>query len=121
MLIQQFIIYVLIGSSKISDKILFLLTKNFISDKETTDKTFWKNRQKPKYLNIIPNDLKCLLKDNSPLAAEMLADEEGNYFTSGHIDFYRKIDTSSGFVVTVYPITGALMQLRIPISTQNPM
>jgi len=88
---------------------------------ETTDKAFWSNRQKPKYFDVVPEDLRCLNIDNSPVADEMQADDRGNYIASGHIDFYSSIKGDSGFLKPAFPIVGSFIQLRIPVSTQNPM
>ncbi|MBF0574546.1 hypothetical protein [Dysgonomonas sp. GY617] len=89
---------------------------------ETTDKAFWENKQKPYYFDIASNDLRCLLKDSNPLSVEMAVGEDGKYIASGHVEFYNAITGASGIKIPPYDnIVGSFLQLRIPITTINPM
>lgn len=89
---------------------------------ETTDKAFWENKQKPYYFDIASNDLRCLLKDSNPLSVEMAVGEDGKYIASGHVEFYNAITGASGRKIPPYDnIVGSFLQLRIPITTINPM
>jgi len=92
-------------------------------EEEITDKSFWENKQKPKYFDVLPEDMRCFKKEGLHLrpSPEMETDENGNYIASGHPDFYSKINSSPGYITPLFPITGAFMQLRIPITSQNPM
>ncbi|NDV96400.1 hypothetical protein D0T84_15970 [Dysgonomonas sp. 521] len=87
---------------------------------ETTDKSFWSSEQKPQWFDVLPNDLRCLMKYNNGLQAEMQADN-ATYIASGHPDFYNSILGMSGTSRPAYPIKGTYMQLRLKINTQNPM
>lgn len=96
--------------------------KDSYNENDTSDQdyNFWKNIQKPKWIEVLPNDLRCLMKNNNPLEAEMQTDGK-EYITSGHPDFYTSILGSSGVKVPAYPITGAFVQLELHLTTQNPM
>lgn len=94
--------------------------KDFNFDTESTDKSFWQNIQKPKWVDIIPDDLRCLKKNNSEYSIEM-AEKDGVYIASGHPDFYNSITGASGIVAPAFNITGSFMQFRLSISTLNPM
>lgn len=95
--------------------------KDFDFDSEATDKAFWQEIQKPKWIDIVPNDLRCLKKNNSEYTIEMAMDSNGEYITSGHPDFYSLITGESGIPTPSFNITGSFMQLRLVISTLNPM
>ena len=96
--------------------------KDFNFDTEVTDKAFWQNEQKPDWFDVLPEDPRCLLKNNHPLSIEMMRGEDGKYITSGHSEYYNKITGASGIQSPndIY-IQGAYMQLRIPVTTVNPM
>lgn len=91
------------------------------SPNDVQDKTFWQSEQKPQWTNVNPYDLYCLMKNNSSTESEMQTDDNGQYITSGHPDFYSMVLGSGGFILPKYPIKGAYLQLRIPMSTLNIM
>ncbi len=88
---------------------------------ETVDKSFWENEQKPIWFDVRPDDLRCLMKNNNGNASEMMTDTGGRYRTSGHESFYDDILGTSGIRIPAFPIKGTYMQLRLVITTQNPM
>lgn len=88
---------------------------------ETVDKSFWENEQKPIWFDVRPDDLRCLMKNNNANASEMLTDAVGGYRASGHESFYNDILGASGVRIPAFPIKGTYMQLRLVITTQNPM
>jgi len=88
---------------------------------ESTDKTFWQNEQKPEWMEVIASDPRCLMKNNNVFELEMQRGKDGKYITSGHPEFYDKIVGTSGIRIPFFPIQGAYMQLRIKLTTQNPM
>ena len=94
---------------------------DFVYDTETLDKAFWTNEQKPKWFDVLPDDLRCLMKNNNGNEQEMQSDADATYIASGHADFYNDILGVTGVVKPSYPIQGAYMQLRLVITTQNPM
>lgn len=85
------------------------------------DKSFWANEQKPEWFDVLPDDLRCLMKNNNGNELEMQVGENGVYVASGHPDFYNSILGITGVVKPSYPIKGTYMQLRLVITTQNPM
>lgn len=87
---------------------------------ETTDKSFWNSRQKPNYFDVVSDDLRCLLKNNSSASVE-LASEDGSYIGSGHPDFYNRVNGVNGLKLPAYDIVGTYLQIRVPITTINPM
>ena len=92
------------------------------NDSDTTDKAFWQNEHKPKWFDVLPNDLRCLMSLNNAQQAEMQRDKAGNYIASGHPDFYNSVLAMSGNPGELaFPIKGAFMQLRLKITTQNPI
>lgn len=92
------------------------------ADTDATDKAFWQNEQKPKWFDVLPNDLRCLMSLNNAQQAEMQRDKAGNYIASGHPDFYNSVLAMSGNPGELaFPIKGAFMQLRLKITTQNPI
>ncbi|GHV39653.1 hypothetical protein FACS1894179_04880 [Bacteroidia bacterium] len=93
----------------------------FDYDTETLDKSFWTNEQKPKWFDVLPDDLRCLMKNNNGSELEMQTDADGNYIASGHADFYHSVLGDSGVVKPSYNINGTYMQLRLVITTVNPM
>lgn len=95
--------------------------KDFEFKEGIPDYDFWKSEQKPLWADVLPEDPRCLMKNNSNLAIEMQQDEEGKYIASGHPDFYNSIIGNSGTKLPSYPIKGAYMQIRLVISTLNPM
>ncbi|SHG13318.1 hypothetical protein [Dysgonomonas macrotermitis] len=94
--------------------------QNFDFSTETTDKTFWTGKQKPIYFDINPEDMRCFHAEHTATANEMLSDDE-TYIASGHPDFYSNISGSNGVILPTYDITGCFMQIRVPITTLNPM
>lgn len=88
---------------------------------ETLDKAFWQNEQKPLWFDVLPDDLRCLLKYNNPASIEMQPGDNGVYITSGHEDFYNSIMGVNGTKRPAFPIKGTYMQLRLKITTLNPM
>ena len=94
--------------------------QDFNFETETTDKSFWDGRQKPNYFDVIPNDLRCLLKNNSSASVE-LESAAGAYIGSGHPDFYNRVNGVNGLKLPAYNIVGSYLQIRVPITTINPM
>ncbi len=94
---------------------------DFVYDTETLDKVFWANEQKPEWFDVLPDDLRCLMKNNNGNELEMQTDANGTYIASGHADFYNSVLGVAGIVKPSYPIKGTYMQLRLVITTQNPM
>ncbi|WP_165027269.1 hypothetical protein [Dysgonomonas sp. ZJ279] len=95
--------------------------KDYTPTSETTDKAFWATRQKPQWFEVIPNDLRCLLANNSSASNEMQADAQGYYITTGHGDFYNFMNGASGLQLPAFNISGVYMQIRLVVSTLNPM
>ncbi|WP_051697492.1 hypothetical protein [Prevotella sp. 10(H)] len=87
---------------------------------EITDASFWQNEQKPKWFDVIPEDPRCIMKNNSSIAVEM-QERDGKYIASGHPDFYNEIKGSAGGLLPAFPIKGSYMQLRLKITTLNPI
>ncbi|WP_101688238.1 hypothetical protein [Dysgonomonas massiliensis] len=86
------------------------------------DKKFWENKQKPIWFDVVPDDMRCLLKKNNPLSVEMEWDKDRNtYITSGHPDFYAMVAADNGVPRPAYDITGKYLQIELVISTLNPM
>lgn len=94
---------------------------SFDYNTETLDKTFWADEQKPIWFDVIPDDLRCLMKNNSGIELEMQTDTAGGYIASGHPEFYNSILGVTGITKPSYPIKGTYMQLRVIITSQNPM
>lgn len=94
--------------------------KDFAFEDGIVDYDFWKNEQKPRWIDVLPEDPRCLMKNNSNMAIEMyeLFDE---YLASGHPLFYHSVTEASGRSVPAYPIKGVYMQIRLTISTLNPI
>lgn len=92
---------------------------NFDLDTDA-DKNFWINKQKPIWFDVVPDDMRCLLKRNNPLSVEMESDDKG-YITSGHPDFYSLVGADNGVPRPAYDITGKYLQIELVISTLNPM
>ena len=93
------------------------------NDQTDIDYQFWQGKQKPIWFDVLPEDLRCLMKNNKAYSDEMLMDVDGKYITSGHPDFYNKIIPVSGTPITYLPyeIIGKYYQVRIPVTTLNPM
>lgn len=86
------------------------------------DYNFWQNEQKPKWFDVLPDDLRCLMKYNNGMEIEMQTDTDGNYIASGHVNFYQSILEISGNPgKPAYPIKGSYMQLRLVVTSQNPV
>ncbi|MDH6355480.1 hypothetical protein M2132_001823 [Dysgonomonas sp. PH5-45] len=88
---------------------------------ETQDVEFWADKQKPYWVDINPDDLRCMHKNNSPSVNEMKTDDKGNYIASGHPLFYPELTGVNGIKSPAFGIMGAFMQIRIIISTLNTM
>ncbi|MBK5721837.1 hypothetical protein JGH11_13235 [Dysgonomonas sp. Marseille-P4677] len=86
-----------------------------------SDYDFWLKEQKPEWIDVLPEDPRCLMKNNSNVTIEMQRGSDGKYIASGHPDFYNSIIGYSGVKLPGYPIKGAYMQIRLVISTLNPM
>lgn len=95
--------------------------QDFDYESETIDKSFWASRQKPSYYDVIPDDLRCLLKNNSAASQELETDENGGYIGSGHPSFYNSVNGINGRRLPANDIIGCFLQMRIPITTLNPM
>lgn len=67
-----------------------------------TDYNFWQNEQKPIWFDVLPDDLRCLMKYNNGMEIEMQTDIDGNYIASGHADFYNSILGVTGIVKPSY-------------------
>lgn len=93
----------------------------FDYDTETVDKSFWANEQKPKWFDVVPDDMRCLMKNNNVNEVEMQTDSNGIYIASGHPDFYNSILGVSGISKPSLPIKGTYMQLKVDITSLNPM
>lgn len=89
------------------------------NDEQDIDHIFWKNKQKPKWFDIVPNDPRCLGVGNTYLYNEMQTGDDGNYITSGHPQFYSSINGVRGFQMPAYQIKGAFQQFRLVINTQS--
>jgi len=62
------------------------------------------------------------MKDSHILSFEMARGTDGKYISSGHPEYYNNISGASGVLSPndIY-ISGAYMQIRLPITTLNPM
>ncbi|SBW07234.1 conserved hypothetical protein [uncultured Dysgonomonas sp.] len=94
--------------------------KDFEFKTGIADEVFWQNEQKPLWIDVLPEDTRCLMLNNSEKTQEMQS-SSGVYIASGHPDFYNSILGSSSIPVPAFPIKGAFMQIRIPITTINPV
>ncbi|MDR2002162.1 MAG: hypothetical protein LBQ74_03955 [Prevotella sp.] len=96
--------------------------KDFNFDTEVTDKAFWTNEQKPEWCDVLPEDTRCLMQNNHPLSIEMMRGEDGKYITTGHPEYYNRILGTSGVQSPddIF-ISGTYMQIRLQITTVNPM
>ncbi|MFV0419829.1 MAG: hypothetical protein ACK5KT_14005 [Dysgonomonas sp.] len=91
----------------------------FNYDTEIIDKAFWTNEQKPKWFDVIPDDLRCLKKGNSILTEEMQIDESGEYISSGNPNFYHMLKGSFGYPLPAFNISGVYIQFQLHINTQS--
>lgn len=96
--------------------------QDFDFESEATDKAFWQNEQKPEWCDVLPEDTRCLMYNNHSLSVEMMRGEDGKYITTGHPEYYNKILGASGIQSPddIY-IQGTYMQIRLQITTANPM
>lgn len=94
--------------------------KDFEFKTGITDEVFWQNEQKPLWIDVLPEDTRCLMLNNSEKTQEMQS-SSGVYIASGHPDFYNSILGSSSIPIPAFPIKGAFMQIRIPLTTINPV
>lgn len=96
--------------------------QDFDFNTETMDKSFWQNEQKPEWCDVLPEDPRCLMKDSHILSFEMARGTDGKYISSGHPEYYNNISGASGVLSPndIY-ISGVYMQIRLPITTLNPM
>lgn len=86
------------------------------------DKAFWRYEQKPKWSKIVIGDTpRCFMTANSDRENEMKSDSYNEYLTTGHPDFYKQENGDAGFKVPSFLIQGSYIQLRIAVSTLNPM
>ena len=87
-----------------------------------SDSDFWQNKQKPDWCDVLPEDPRCLMKNNHAMAHEMARGADGRYITSGHPDYYNNIAGASGvpWPDNIY-MSGAYMQIRLLVTTVNPM
>ena len=87
-----------------------------------SDYDFWINKQKPDYCDVLPEDPRCLMKNNHAMAHEMARGADGKYITSGHPDYYNNIVGAPGIAWpdNIY-MSGAYMQIRLLVTTVNPM
>lgn len=89
------------------------------NDKTYIDYAFWQGKQQPQWVKVIPSDLRCLMT-NDKMSSEIFAiDQQGEYVTSGHPDFYSLINGDAGFSKQSFPIVGKFMQVRLNVSTYN--
>ncbi|MDR2954510.1 MAG: hypothetical protein LBV43_05470 [Prevotella sp.] len=86
---------------------------DFDSTTETLDKTFWQNGQKPKWVDVLPEDPRCLMKGNTDKEVEMQTDTKDTYIASGHPDFYKYLLELSGTKKPAFQIRGTYMQCII--------
>ena len=94
----------------------------FDYETETLDKAFWQNEQKPKWCKIAIGDTpRCFMTANSASENEMQSDSNGEYLTTGNPDFYKKEGGVGGVIIPSYPIQGTYVQLRLTLTTTNPM
>lgn len=94
----------------------------FDYETETLDKVFWQNEQKPKWCKIAIGDTpRCFMTANSTRENEMQADANGEYLTTGHPDFYKTEGGAGGVIIPSYSVQGTYMQLRLTMTTINPM
>jgi len=91
-------------------------------DEGSEEYSFWVNEQKPEWCDVLPEDTRCLMKNNHPLSAEMMRGEDGKYITTGHPEYYNRILGTSGVQSPddIF-IGGTYMQIRLLITTVNPM
>lgn len=89
------------------------------NDINDLDYSFWKDIQKPKWFDVIPNDPRCLGEGNTPLFDKMQTDNNGNYIASGHPLFYNELSGTKSYILPSYNIKGAFQQFKLIISTQN--
>jgi len=89
---------------------------------ETLDKTFWQNEQKPKWCKIVLGDTpRCVMTANSNKQNEMQSDANGDYITTGNPAFYQSEMGDAGIAIPTFPIQGTYMQMRLTVTTINPM
>lgn len=92
------------------------------------DKAFWANRQKPKWISVLPHDMRCFLKYNNPYQDEMQKDitdaeysqgKNFNYIATGHERFYNEVVAGGGIPKLDFPIRGAFVQIRVQMLTHD--
>lgn len=94
---------------------------DFNFDTETVDKEFWRYEQKPEWFQIVLGDIpSCFMTANSNREAEMRRGADGKYLTNGHPEFYG-MEMDAGLAVPSFPIQGSYLQLRLTMTTTNPM
>lgn len=89
------------------------------NDKTYIDYAFWQGKQQPQWVKVIPSDLRCLMTNNKMSSEIFAIDQQGEYVTSGHPDFYTLINGDAGFSKQSFPIVGKFMQVRLNVSTYN--
>lgn len=96
--------------------------QNFDYSIESLDAAFWQNEQKPEWCDVLPEDTRCLMKNNHVRSVEMIRGDDGKYITTGHPEYYNLVLGTSGVQLPndIY-MSGTYMQIRLPITTVNPM
>lgn len=95
--------------------------QDYTESSEVTDKTFWANKQKPIWIDVVPSDLRCLMKNNTNAEVEMQKDVAQEYIASGHPDFYDLISGANGIPLPAFDIAGTFVQFKLEINSLNPM
>lgn len=86
------------------------------------DYNFWLNEQKPKWCKIVLGDTpRCIMVANSNRYNEMQTDANGDYITTGNPAFYPLENGNSGIALPTFHIQGTFMQMRLTVTTTNPM
>lgn len=95
---------------------------DYTESSEVTDKAFWANRQKPEWIDVVPSDLRCLMKNNTNAELEMQkVNGTKEYIASGHPDFYDLISGANGIPLPAFDIAGTFVQFKLEINSLNPM
>lgn len=94
----------------------------FDFDTETIDKAHWQLEQKPKWCKLVIGDTpRCFMMSNSDREKEMRINDNGEYMTTGHPDFYKQENGDSGIITPSFAVQGTYMQIRLTATTVNPM
>lgn len=85
------------------------------------DKEFWRYEQKPRWCKIVIGDTpRCFMAANSDRENEMKS-KDNEYLTTGHPDFYKMENGDGGLKIPSFSVQGSFIQLRMMITTTNPM